>query len=270
MARARETSAAAPIVAGRRRAVSSSRASLLLVVVVVVVPLVFGCAHARHPPGVGTEDATLQRRYLLAVRDAAVYTPGELRPLRPLRFDPTTHTATVVALTDYPYAPGEATLPVYLWVTGVPELAERCRGFAGDPALRLRQLLGLPPARPFAHFVVMTVREADVFRPAPDPDPTTVELCPRPPAGCPTGFPADVDPAHARWIADRLLASYVEPASPDPPPGHTGYPWTRLGYTYDWAPGADEYGASEYVIRKGATVTVSAVVPYRDYCRGSR
>jgi len=35
-----------------------------------------------------------------------------------------------------------------------------------------------------------------------------------------------------------------------------GYPWTHLGYTYNWAPGGDRYGASEYVIRGNAKAVI--------------
>jgi hypothetical protein len=45
-----------------------------------------------------------------------------------------------------------------------------------------------------------------------------------------------------------------------------GYPWTHLGYTYNWTPGADRYGASEYVIRGGATATIVDNVPSLKYC----
>jgi hypothetical protein len=34
------------------------------------------------------------------------------------------------------------------------------------------------------------------------------------------------------------------------------YPWTRLGYTYDWAPDAKEVGMSEYVLQTGSGIWV--------------
>jgi hypothetical protein len=60
-----------------------------------------------------------------------VYKFSNLRPLMPLKFDTTTNTASVVTLTDYPYKLGDTTLPVYLWVTAVPEVQNICRGFPG-------------------------------------------------------------------------------------------------------------------------------------------
>jgi len=48
----------------------------------------------------------------------------------------------------------------------------------------------------------------------------------------------------------NVLESYQVP---------NGYPWTRLGYTYDWNPNSPEVGLSEYIVRGGSTVTVAAV-----------
>ena len=45
-----------------------------------------------------------------------------------------------------------------------------------------------------------------------------------------------------------------------------GYPWTHLGYTYNWAPGADRYGASEYVIRGNAKAVIVDNATTAQYC----
>ena len=48
----------------------------------------------------------------------------------------------------------------------------------------------------------------------------------------------------------------------------SGYPWTRLGYTYDWRPGSNKYGASEYVMRKDSTIMVlEEPYPIETYCK---
>ena len=58
----------------------------------------------------------------------------------------------------------------------------------------------------------------------------------------------------------------------------TEFPWTSLGYTFDWAhwaigltdePGFVQYGESEYVIPASATVTVKSVTATADYCTPS-
>ena len=91
----------------------------------------------------------------------------------------------------------------------------------------------------------------DIFRPCPDPDPTKAE--------CGNAFPENVDVNHKAWLAEQVLQRYQ--TAPQ------GYPWTRLGYTYDWNPASPRYGASEYVVRKGSKVTVTEKQPTAAYCR---
>lgn len=50
-----------------------------------------------------------------------------------------------------------------------------------------------------------------------------------------------------------------------------GYPWTHLGYTYNWDPQAMSIvGTSEYVIRQGTTIKVTGLVPAVPYCTQDR
>lgn len=210
------------------------------------------------------DESSILAAYNAAIYDSSVYKFSNLRPLRPLKFDPATKSASVVTLTSFNYKLGETRLPVYVWVTAVPEVQEICRGFTGDLDLRLRQFFGLHPNRKFTTFVTMTVKEGDIFRPTANPDPTTTLPCSCPvPANCGEAFPETVSESHRRWFADQMLSSYVLSESSLIP---VGYPWTRLGYTYDWKPGANKYGASEYVIRKDSTVTVTEITPYKKYC----
>jgi hypothetical protein len=108
--------------------------------------------------------------------------------------------------------------------------------------LRLEQLLGLPPAKGYTKFVELWVDPDDLFRPSPDPEVTdTVAQL---------DFPAGVSAEHRSWYEENL---------------NTTYPWTRLGYTYDWGNPASEVGLSEFVIRKGAAVTIRSVTPTNAY-----
>jgi len=204
-------------------------------------------------------------RYNATVIDAATWREENLRPLFPLRFEPETMTTTVVTLTARDYAPGPQGLGGYVWVTAVPEVQQKCKGFKEkDLALRLRQLLGLQPEAQFQHFVVMKVAASDIFRPATNPLTTTPWPCGAKKENyCGEQFPYWATPAHMQWLAGQMLTSYVVA------PEHNGtysYPWTRLGYTYDWKQGADRYGASEYVVRPGSVVNVLSVTPYAAYC----
>jgi hypothetical protein len=211
-----------------------------------------------------SEQDSIVAVYNAAIYDAAVYKSSNLRPLKPLIFDPNTRTATVVTLTGYPYKPGLTTLPVYVWVTQVPEVQEICQKFSGDLELSLSQLLGLLPGTKLSNFVMMTVTEGHIIRPATNPDPLTPMPCSAPaPPNCGQEFPKGVPDSYLHWFANKTLSAWVISEPLQPP---VGFPWTRLGYTYNWKPGADKYGASEYVIVPGSTVTVLDIIPYQKYC----
>jgi hypothetical protein len=243
------------------------------------------CSPSHHPARAqNPEPQELWKLYHVAVEDAAVVEPDEIFPLRPL-FDPPAPdaapaampTTTVVTWTNWDgYKPGQSnTLGTDVWIVALSEMQEALRAFPpklSQPAceLRLSQLLGLPPNTRKSRFVVMSIPRAladtsDVFRPTADPDVAK----PWPGAGPSdidgvTAFPPRVPPPHVGWIASQMLASYK--ASRVLPPGKTlGYPWTRLGYTYNWRPGASERGLSEYVLRRGATVQVSTVHSSADF-----
>ena len=53
--------------------------------------------------------------------------------------------------------------------------------------------------------------------------------------------------AYREWFEENEISSY---SAEDP------YPWTRLGYTYDWAEGETDYGLTEFIILKDSVVEV--------------
>jgi hypothetical protein len=61
---------------------------------------------------------------------------------------------------------------------------------------------------------------------------------------------------HARHVGQTALAYQAQ-----------GYPWARLGYTYNWNPNADEVGVNEFVVRRGADVKASSVTTTVEYCQ---
>ncbi|HEY8379832.1 MAG TPA: hypothetical protein VIK91_25250 [Nannocystis sp.] len=144
-------------------------------------------------------------------------------------------------------------LAVEVWVTVAPELQTKCRAFGlTEDALdlRLEQLLGLPPGDGKDRIVQLWVPPEGLFRPSPDPeiDDRSASL----------DFPPGTSEEHRAWIEDLRAASY----------GEDGYPWTQLGYTYDWSPDADsEVGLSEFVVRAGTRVIIESVTAQGDYCR---
>ncbi|MBK8254568.1 MAG: hypothetical protein IPK82_18110 [Polyangiaceae bacterium] len=141
------------------------------------------------------------------------------------------------------------------WITPAPQLKNFCKGKATDPkalSARLEQLLGLPAGSGKDRVVELWVLPKDLFRPCPDPEITDHE--------CGVDFPApstrvSVSAEHVTWFTDLKSKSY----------GAQGYPWTRLGYTYDW--GGPKVGLSEFVIVKGAEIGVEKVYTTEEYCR---
>ena len=54
-------------------------------------------------------------------------------------------------------------------------------------------------------------------------------------------------------------------------PRGPGYPYTRLGYTYDWGVAANvpHYGASEFLVMPNSTATARAIIDTDAYCKAS-
>ncbi|SRR5258706_5537566 len=209
------------------------------------------------------ETQALWNIYERAVIDSAVYQRWNVRPLRPLV--PDEHGQVLVAMvTSKDGKVGDSlTAGTYgMWVTGVPEVQTLCRAFHGDVAMQLRELLGLPPDADVPRVLVLKVAVSDLFRPAPD-DSTTTPLPCKPlsdsttPTDCGNAFPSTTTPSHYQWMSVETLYLHAIP---------NGYPWTHLGYTYNWTPGADRYGTSEYVIRANAKGVIVENVPTVRYC----
>jgi hypothetical protein len=237
--------------------------------------LLGACAPAVSAPSGPSPAAPLADVYAQAVANAAVYEPGNVFALFPIVPDAQGN-VRVVTLTTWNYAPGEQPLGRDIWVTAVPEVRDSCAGWTDDDLkMRLRQLLGLRPADSVSHFVEMTVPVAAMFRPTVDPAVTTLHPCPADQVGsgsCGLQFPPSVQPAHVEWMARQMLSSWKLPdgypasAGGGGADGTLGYPWTRLGYTYNWHPGSPRYGASEYLVRGGTQIRVDRTTPVAAYC----
>ncbi len=140
-----------------------------------------------------------------------------------------------------------------MWVTVAPELKSSMLNYSKSTdfevlKLRTEQLLGLPQGTKNTHIVEFWVNPNDLFRPSPDKS-TTDKV------GDVT-FSDFSDTAHCQWFADKMLTSYCT---------QSPYPWTRLGYTYDWGNPNSEVGLSEFVIPKGAVIHVVKLVKLDEY-----
>ncbi|MFN3202740.1 MAG: hypothetical protein ACE366_30390 [Bradymonadia bacterium] len=151
--------------------------------------------------------------------------------------------------------------PFVLWVTLEPELRDFCTGPGHRDApraqwTRLRQYLGMKPPQadePPDVLVYLTVHPLDLIRPCRDPE-TFDTACT---LGVATTYHRHI-PAYAKFF-EGLAGN--------------GYPFTGLGYTFDW--GRDwsgdapiPAGASEYILRPGGPYTVRAVHSVTEDCNG--
>lgn len=231
----------------------------------------------------------LQQEYLAAVNDAKTAQAAEIvNTLIPvvrcnsrLRWeDEADGTARVLVATwvnewvakNYDGKEGQTVnIPAnaYPFVTTVPEVKNFCsapQNAGTNLTLRLEQLLGLPPMNGKVKFVELWVNPNDLFRPCPDPEITD--------GRCELDFPQTgfltVSLGYVKWFDNQVCQSY--PARPKDYNGTDlmGYPWTRLGYTYDWGVASGHVGMSEFVIKPGSPVTVKAVTPTAEYCQGQR
>lgn len=127
-----------------------------------------------------------------------------------------------------------------VWVFTAEEVYDwgQSNEYTGDMVLRMEQLIGLPPQDGKTHFTLMWVDPDDLFRPSADPDIDTETGA--------VDFPEGTDEDYIRWYNENAEYSY-EPHR---------YPWTRLGYTYDWSEGGTDYGLSEYILKENSRATV--------------
>lgn len=155
---------------------------------------------------------------------------------------------------SYPVGKEVATWWGDTWVTAVPELKDFIskNNLSGENTLRVEQLLGLPPESEYSSFAELWVRPQDLFRPAPDPEINDTE------AGL--AFSDSVTSEYKISFNNTIISQYF---------GDKKYPWTRLGYTYDWGNPRSEIGLSEFVIRKGSSVIVNSLQSNEDYIKPS-
>ena len=233
---------------------------------VLVVAVLGGCAGTVRVES----EAGLQEMYGAAVKDAAVAEAEEisrdLTAIVPYNDelvweDEKREKVLVVTWTSWDgyddYVGKTMDLQRAVWVTAVPELQRFCKrtGLEGGAmSLRLEQLLGVPPNDGKTKFIEIWVDVEDLFRPCPDPEVSDREA--------ELDFPVSgrfvtVSPEHKDWFLKQKEMSY----------GPNGYPWTRLGYTYDWGNPQSHVGLSEFVIREGSEIKIHRIYSTGDYCR---
>jgi hypothetical protein len=236
-------------------------------------------------PGAG-EAYVITPEYQAAVEDARTLTPAkiskELVAISPYNDNlnlvwegvPGNSRVLMVCWTNgtyyRPYIGQNYTLDTFrnLWVTASPELSNWLSDHpAAATVSRVEELLGLPQEYGQTDFVEMWVNLEDMFRPSADPEITDHEaeialrdnvFIPYDPAVTITEKVGGVPVSYTfpNWYANRRATIY----DATPP-----FPWTALGYTYDYGNPATTVGLSEFVIRGGATVTIKSVTANAEF-----
>lgn len=171
-----------------------------------------------------------------------------------------------------------------LWVTVVPELKNRfmrrIKSMNACPPApeRVHQILGLNPAYDYEVLLEFWISPRDLFRPTPDPEIQDHEgELAYPDTNGNWIFPRDMNPflklddsvvymdsawsqpmSFRDWFVNRAETIYA--VGDDSDLSTWGWPWTRLGYTYDWGNPLNPTGLSEFLIRldpdQGNSVTI--------------
>lgn len=142
-----------------------------------------------------------------------------------------------------------------MWMTVVPELRTKMKVLSNSQnpdslKLRLEQLLGLPANTSNTHIVEFWVSPDNIFRPSPDNEinDNTAGII----------FPSSITADYTQWFSNKVFASYYT---------SNKYPWTRLGYTYDWGNSTTEVGLSEFVVSKNSVIHVVSATKLEDYLK---
>lgn len=128
-----------------------------------------------------------------------------------------------------------------IWATSIGEMqawyAQNCDEVE-DWELRFAQLLGVHEDEGYTRFTAFWVFPEDVIRPAYVTDVTKQME---------NDYAVVTDEAYKEWFDSNILWSYFE----------NDYPWTRLGYTYDWSGGKSEYGLTEFLVFDGGKTEIA-------------
>ena len=263
--------------------------------VLAAAGLAAGCSQLPSPASGAPDAPAVRRAYARALRDAERPKPGEvsheLVALVPenqeLSWDEDGR-VLMVTWTKAGYyddaerfAPGKSfPLAVESWFTAAPFVQRFCSGLGLDEVAlvrRLQQRIGLPPDNAHDSFLEVWVDPADLFRPCVDAEVTDrscrldaygdgggkVKKRHRLPRACdprrarPGESPAD--PEQLRWMCGNWKGSFENDELYD------NYPWTGLGYTYDWG-SRNPRGASEFVAPQGSVVVFHSLRTTAEYC----
>lgn len=216
-----------------------------------------------NPAAEISEDPPMEELYRLAVRDSLLAGEAEVKPLVEITADSEDviwneagDKALMMVLHKYPdsYPAGEDVTLSWgeTWVTSAGEFLNWYKANSEgveDWTLRLEQLLGIPANSGKGYVTAIWVDPADMTRPAYSTD-ITAQVS----NTFSTSDPESED--YQTWFEENVESSYFSGSD---------YPWTRLGYTYDWADNQQDYGLTEFLVAQGAQATVELTLTVDEF-----
>ncbi len=172
----------------------------------------------------------------------------------------------MVTWTTHDYRMGSQRLTQEVWTVESQEMKAHCPEIRIDqaPELRVSQLLGMPPdpQEVHRHITVMKVPvdvyffaptthalQGQIVRPCLSSGDVSARTCELPSVSAQTS-----NSPYSRWIA-RIQEET------------NAYPWTGLGYTYDWSEAnVSHVGLSEFILPEGSNVDVERSVSIAEFC----
>lgn len=199
------------------------------------------------------EDSFCEEQYNAAVRDAIFAETDEIQQLVTIdensdmviwndNKDKVLMVSWHSEADDYPASGMFVNEKSEIWVFTTCEMIAWYKNHASDVTdwkQRFTQLLGLPIKNECSRFTAFWVNVKDLIRPAYQPD-----IRKQVSEGDLNGSSLV---SHKTWFDQTIVGAYFGDY----------YPWTRLGYTYDWADNGTEYGLSEFIILKNSSLEVA-------------
>ena len=182
----------------------------------------------------------------------------------------------------YPYKLGTSfNLLFDTFLTAYPDLQIACNSSqSSDKTMRVRQLLGLPPNYRLDSMIEVYIYLKNIFRPCADPNISDKEcvlnipifnnnsMNPDNPWYCKSPNEEiiqigsqweNVSNKHFDWMCETWNNSFNKTKIYD------NYPWTGLGYTFDWGSNSG-FGISQFVALAGTSVVLNRKIKIEDYC----
>ena len=224
----------------------------ILIICLAFFTILFYSGTSNEKPGIATLDELYQKAIIDAFTADSAEICDTLWPISSsnskLEWKTINNEKYVLAgcFTKYPdsySSPSVTTSWGVMWVFIPRQMKYRMKSLLNqesDTLLRMRQLLGLPSTNSSNYIAELWIKPGDLYRPAADNEIDDQTAGPY--------YPTKPDATYTVWFNQNIYDSYFGAG--------LHYPWTRLGYTYDWAPNASEVGVSEYCVKKNSTLVV--------------